>query len=56
MLAGVDDSDEVLGNDGHSGFSGDENMSFGVFGSPIVAFGQLGGMKVNSFVEMSKFV
>ena len=37
MHAGVNDSDEVPGNDGHSSFSGDENMSFWVFGSPIVA-------------------
>ena len=41
MLAGVDDSDEVTGNDGHSGFSGDENMSCWVFGSLIVALGNL---------------
>ena len=47
MLAGVNDSDEVLGNDYHSGFSEEGlkllNMScwvFGcVFGSPIVALG-----------------
>ena len=39
MLAEVDDSDEVPGNDDHSSFSGDEKMSFWVFDSPIVAFG-----------------
>ena len=37
MLAGVNDSDEVPCNDGHSGFSGDENRSFQVCGSLIVA-------------------
>ena len=36
MLAKVDD--EVPGNDGHSSFFGDENMSCWVFGSPIVAW------------------
>ena len=37
-------------------FFGDENMSCWVFGSLIVAFGQLGGMKANGLVEMRKFV
>ena len=39
MLAGVKVSEEVPGNDGYSGFSGDRKISFCVFGSPIVAFG-----------------
>ena len=41
VLAGVGFSAEVLGNDGHSGFSWDINISFCVVGvgSPIVALG-----------------
>ena len=39
MLAEVNDSDEVPGNDGRFGFSEDGNMSFYVFGSPIDALG-----------------
>ena len=37
VLPGVDDSAELLVNDGHFGFFGDENMSYWVFGSPRVA-------------------
>ncbi len=39
MLAVVNISGEVPGNDGHSGLSGDAKTSSCVLGSPIVAFG-----------------
>ena len=39
MLARIDASEEVPGNDGHSGFSWDIKISSCVFGSPIVALG-----------------
>ena len=55
MLPGVDDSDEVPGNDGYSGFFGDENVLLGVW-FPHSCFEQPGGIKANGFVEMSKFV